>query len=267
MRPRHLLFLSILVLFACKKEEEEGAGDMTAVVDHVYTSANLIPILPLVIALDPGPGNWHLLQGLTCASVDSITGDTAAFPANGPVTVHLHFPDTGCTSIDGRTRAGDLRITLGDAIGTIGAQATISATDHATGGIHYRFTFTATCTADQRWLLSMDTVSVRTSGPWQFRLKGTYTYERIAGAGDPDPMNDAYDLDFNLDGRDRNGVDYDAYAVTDLRYALDCKWIRQGVEDVDPSNADIRRVDHGNGTCNAQTEVEIDGNTVGLTIP
>ena len=54
--PYLLLALPVLLTLAACEREEPPDGDVDMVVDHAYLMAGLHPLLPYVLAMDPGPG-------------------------------------------------------------------------------------------------------------------------------------------------------------------------------------------------------------------
>lgn len=80
-------------------------------------------------------------------------------------------------------------------------------------------------------------------------------------------LDDEYDITGTASGVDRNGRDYDLTITTPLRVAVVCRWIKQGVLEIQPEDLHLRTVDFGNGDCDASATVEINGNTYNFTMP
>ena len=256
-----------MLLYSCTNDDEASDTDATTVVDHMFTSAGLIPILPVALALDPGPGRWHLLDGLTCANVDSIVGDTSGFPGNGPVRIHLNYSGTGCVDLDGRKRQGVLIIELSDGPEVIGSEMSIWSDSLGSDDFRYCFGAQATCIAMGKWTYRMDSSFTLSGGAWSRRYAGSTNYERIQGAGDQDPMNDIYRLEYALSGSDRTGRTYEANSTTPIQYPFNCKWCTQGNCEILPDGLSTRTVDHGPGSCDGSVVIFLPGGEVGLTIP
>jgi hypothetical protein len=175
-------FLSLFVLLvlstSCQQESAEpvAPADVNASVDHAYMESAIVPIFPLVNALKAGPGNWTSITTHTCASLDSITGDTAAFPANGPVTLHLRYPDLGCTDIDGRVRIGRMTVTLTDGLSVPGAIATIACPDLKIDQYRFRFGLRDSMAYADTAIVRVDSGFIFTQGDWARRYSGNYRY-------------------------------------------------------------------------------------------
>lgn len=252
---------------SCRPVEVEEP-DVTASVDHVFASFTVMKALPMVHALYPAPGHWHLVAERTCAMVDSIVGDTAGFPAGGAVTVHLRYPDEGCADLDGRSRSGRLTITLTGAMDEPGSSITVRSPRLGLDGFAHRFTMAAECTEAGIWEVNVDTSDVFWQGDWSRRLSGAMTLSAIGHeAGQPAAMEQRYTLEHTLDGQDRRGVRYASRTSAGMVIANDCRWVLSGVEVITPSGSTEQVLDHGAGTCDASSTITSAGRSIGLTSP
>lgn len=262
--------LSCLLLAACVKDdpaEDVAVADVHTVIDHVYTERGVLPVPALVNALRLGSGHWADITSFTCASVDSITGDTALFPAGGPVAVYLSFPDTGCVDIDLHRRAGHLRITLTNAHGTPGATMSVLCEELMDNGLRYRFGLRDSTLAPDTFQLTIDSSFIHHAGDWGRRITGTGRYHWTSGQGDDDPLNDTYALMYTGSGIDRDGRAYTFATDTALVFTPGCPWVEGGVETIAPSDLESRGLDYGSGTCEDHCVIDVGGEPVGLTIP
>lgn len=270
MRYRALLLLaSGAWLVSCVKDDSEDIplAEIYQVVDHAFTERALVPLPAIAEAHGIGPGNWLAIGANTCALVDSITGDTAAFPLNGPVTIHLHYPDTGCTDLDGHRRAGLLRITYTDLPGVDGAIIALHSADLTDGPFRYRFWITDSVLGIDSTHVRIDSSYIFTAGDWGRRIRGTATFLRVEGQGDADPLNDVFTIAHGFTGSDRYGGAYSAQTGTPLRWERDCAWIGGGTATIDPAAFDPRDLDYGVNNCDDHLDFQAEGQSFGLTIP
>jgi hypothetical protein len=270
MRSAWCTFLfSAVALSACVKDDSPDipVAEINQVVDHAYMERALVPMPALVRALGIGTGPWAGIGANTCATIDSITGDTAGFPGAGPVTVHLHFPDTGCTDIDYHERAGQLSITLSHLPTAPGALVKIHSMDLRDGEFRYRFWITDSITGADSLRMRVDSSWIYRAGDWGRRLRGDAAYAMTAGQADVDPLDDAWSITHDFAGGDRYGVPYTTHTDEPLEYRIDCPWITKGRETLDPDNYDPRTLQYGDGGCDAQLDFEAQGQSFGLTIP
>lgn len=261
--------LAALYLMACTKDDSPDipVEDIYQVVDHAYMERALVPLPALVEALRIGTGAWTDVTANTCATLDSISGDTASFPAGGPVTIHLHFPDTGCTDVDHHVRAGALSITLSDLPSVPGARIWIHSPDLRDGEFRYRFWITDSITGADSLRMRVDSSFIYREGAWGRRLRGDASYVLTAGGGDTVPEVDAWSITHTFSGGDRYGAAYTCTTDEALEYRIACPWITRGRETLDPENFDPRVLFYGDGGCDAQLDFQAEDQSFGLTIP
>jgi len=257
-------------IHACRQEDTGpvAINDMNASVDHAVMESMLVRVFPLVNALRAGPGAWQAMQTRTCAVVDSITGDTAVFPSNGPVTLHLRYPDPYCVDIDGRRRAGVLTITLTDVLTVPGAMAFVSSSDLKVDDYRYRFGLRDSVVAADSSIVRVDSGFIFTQGAFAPRYTGTYAYTVTDSTGGADPQNDAYSVVQSTQGLDREGMAYTAETTTTpMAVAIACRWATAGIVLVVPAEGHEQELDYGDGGCDDLARIRTQGQEVGLTIP
>lgn len=255
------------LLIGCDNDEGSPlAEDVAMVVDHTVVSAPVVSVYPLLRAMRVGELPWDSIADHTCATVDSITGDTAAFPSNGPVTLHLRYPDGGCTDVDGRTRAGALVVTFDEIVGGTPGSFTASSTSLTVTGTKVRFTLTGTVSGAGQ-SVELDSCFVWLSGAWALKTEGLLTYQMTSGNTTTDHLDDGYVVNRNSNGLDRNGRAYSVSTSTQLRFDLGCPWVTEGKELIMPSGLAQRLLDHGTGACDGYSGIILNGDTIGLTIP
>lgn len=265
---RTLLFCLVAGLWVgCQKDDEAPlAEDVSMVVDHAVVSAPLVSIYPLLRAMRIGELPWDSIPGHTCAAIDSISGDTAAFPGNGPITLHLRYPDGGCTDVDGRARAGALTVTLDEVIGQAPGAFAASSDNLTVTGTKVRFALTGSVSG-ANGTVDLDSCFVWLSGAWALKTQGLLSYQMTAGSTTSDHTDDEYVINRTSNGLDRNGRPYVVSTSTQLRFELECPWVSEGKELILPSGVAQRLLDHGTGTCDGYSGIILNGDTVGLTIP
>lgn len=80
-------------------------------------------------------------------------------------------------------------------------------------------------------------------------------------------LDDEYDITGTASGVDRNGRSYDMTITSPLRVAVLCKWVKQGILEIQPEDLYLRKVDFGNGDCDATVSVEINGKVYHFVMP
>ena len=73
-------------------------------------------------------------------------------------------------------------------------------------------------------------------------------------------LDDEYDITGTASGINREGRPYTMTVTSALRVAVLCRWVKQGVIEIQPEDLYVRTVDFGDGTCDREASVTINGN-------
>ncbi len=267
MRYAYIL-LSVLLISGCESNNDDELleEDVRCVIDHAHASLVLAPVYPLVRALQAGNAPWATIGSRTCAVVDSIIGDTAAFPNAGAVTVYLRYPTGGCTDIDGRIREGNLVVVFASSVGSVPGSFAAHSNNFGASGFTSRFGMHGSATGAVQEVL-MDSSFIWQGGAWSRRLSGSMAYNAVEGNLTGEPDDDEYTLTHVLAGKDRNGASYSANTSEALRVGTTCRWTLSGKEIILPDGLGQRILDHGTGACDGTSAITAGGQTIGLTIP
>ncbi len=85
------------------------------------------------------------------------------------------------------------------------------------------------------------------------------TREWVEGQGTLTPLDDVYSITGTAEGTNRHGVHFTANITNALVFAVGCQFIKQGTIEITPDGAAVRTLDFGNGACDSQATVEING--------
>jgi len=78
---------------------------------------------------------------------------------------------------------------------------------------------------------------------------------------------ETYSFTGNSNGINRKGNSFTSIITTPNEMIEDCLYVGKGKRDVDVKNLSLRRLDFGNGTCNRNAQVTINGSVYGLSVP
>ncbi len=260
-----LLCGSIVLALGCRKEDVPGTEEASCLVDHAFVEHLIVPLYPLARALAIGPGHWTVDSADFCLRLDSLVGDTTAFPANGPVTLHLRFLP-GCTDVSGQVRTGTFLLRCDSVTEGRARIAGFSTPDLDVDGIRLRCGASVGAVPDGRERVRLDSSAVWRLGAWSRRLRGDLDHQRTAGQVDNLPQDDVYAVRVAVIGQDRNGIAYTASTTTDLEVATGCRWVRAGATALVLGDDRDRRIDHGSG-CDDRADLYVDDTRFGLQLP
>ncbi|HTX89054.1 MAG TPA: hypothetical protein VMC08_08700 [Bacteroidales bacterium] len=92
-------------------------------------------------------------------------------------------------------------------------------------------------------------------------------HEWAAGYNTPEWWDDIYLVTGSGNGTDANGKTYTINITSALEIKLNCHWVVTGKLDIQPQDYPLIQVDYGDGTCNADATVIINGVTYTITMP
>lgn len=261
------LLMMALLASSCKKETDLGSDEVNTMVDHAYAENLIAPLYPLALAMNIAPGRWVPDSSTFCVSMDSLVGDTALFPANGPVTVHLRFHDGGCADPAGRGRSGPFVLRFDSLEGDGRARiAAFSTPELQCAGFQFRCGASVSRLSDGRYRVRMDSSAIWRQGAWSRRFRGDLDHELVAGMVDEAANDDVHEVSVAVIGQDRFGTGYTATTTLPLEVSTGCRWIKAGVHTFVQADERERTLDYGSG-CDARADLTVSDTRFGLIIP
>jgi hypothetical protein len=195
---------------------------------------------------------------LSCAVV-TVT-PLSGFPKN----ITIDFGASGCSSPNGILRRGKILVTLTDSLRRPGSVATMNF-DNYFVGIHKKegtITWTNTSTATQKsWRRVCVNGKITNNVTNNFWLhSGTQDIVQTNGSNTPNLLlDDVYSITGNRTVTKSNGTTRVGTVLTALQKKTICDNIDRGTYRIEGPNH-IAFIDFGDGTCDNQATVSIDGN-------
>ncbi len=194
---------------------------------------------------------------LSCATV-TVT------PLVGfPKSIVIDFGIVGCTSANGVLRRGKINVTLTDSLRRPGSIATMTFDNYIVGVFKKEgtITWTNTSTATQRsWNRTCVNGKITNTLTNNFWLhSGTQDIVQTAGVSSPTNLtDDVFSITGNRTVTNSNGVTRVGTVLTALQKKTICDNIDQGTYKIQGPNH-VAIIDFGNGTCDNQATISIDG--------
>jgi hypothetical protein len=79
-------------------------------------------------------------------------------------------------------------------------------------------------------------------------------------------LDDVYQISGNGSGQRANGIQYTMTITQPLIKEIACQWIKAGEVQIQPTGGLLRTINYGNGTCDNQATVTVNGNTYNITL-
>jgi len=296
-----LLFI-LAVIFSCKKEtsqsltqQDEQQANMAATESDAEADGVFNGFFDDVMGVntDVGMGGTGLFMRTNAAGFGPVGSDARTDPAppclvvtivtSGsssspfPITVTMDF-GAGCTCGDGHVRKGKIVARYSDRLLHPHATANIQFNNFSIDSIQLdnstSFTISNTGTAD-RLQLTID-VSAKLNKP-----NGNYTewhsqkvITRIGGGDTTTPLDDVMQIEGSTSGtvkRNDLAVAWKAEITNPFIKRFTCRWISQGTikvgrESLSSNSQWIGTLDYGNGICDNQATLTLNGVTYQITL-
>lgn len=204
--------------------------------------------------------NNQVIDKEACSVI--ITIDTTS----SPKSVTIDWGATNCDCLDGKQRRGKLVTTFTGQYHNPGTVITHTPVDYYVNDNHIEGTRSVTnmgvnSNNHPYFNIEINGVVTLTNGE-------VYTYEssrvRTWSVGYDTPFNywdDEYDITGDAEASSTLGNGYVAEIVTALHVKVGCAYIMSGVLDFTPTNKPTRTINYGDGACDANFTVTINGQT------
>jgi hypothetical protein len=197
-------------------------------------------------------------QTLSCATV-TVT------PLQGfPKTIVIDFGTGGCTSNDGINRKGKINIALSDSVRKTGTTAVMNFDNYYVQNFRVEGTITWTNTSafpTISWTRQIANGKVTSPNGYYWLHVGTKSVTQTGGATTPFiVLDDVYSITGNHTVTNPSGVSRTATITEALEKKTICANITKGKRKIQ-GPAHFAILDYGDGSCDRQATISIDGNT------
>ncbi len=266
-----LLLITGLSFTACKKDKNEPDDDA---VEYGTTSSTDNSLADKLMTdafnqVDATASDEDSLKANTqvLASCADVTVEASNNPsASNPNELWIDF-GSGCTDSAGVTRKGNIHATMTGKYRDSGTVITTHLIDYYVNDHKVEGVKTVTNeghNSDGNLWYSIKVDSVKVTDPdnnWTATWESDRTREWVEGEGTKwNPWDDVYELDGTAQGVNRSGRSYDVEITTPLEVKIGCPWVRSGQLEVRPDSLATRYVDYGNGKCDSEATVTVNGN-------
>ena len=196
-----------------------------------------------------------------------ISADTVATPG-WPRTFVIDYGTTGCTdSIDGKVRKGQVYVTVSNRWHIVGSYVKVMLVNYSVNGISYACDSMKIIHSGAYAFTHQVFNGVCSDGSWTLKWAADRTFTQTGGTSTPlNLYDDVFSLTGNASGTTREGKKYTVNIVTPVIKRSSCSWIESGRLDLTPEGLAVRTVDFGNGNCDSQATLTINGNTFTFTM-
>jgi hypothetical protein len=268
-----LLIVTVAASFnGCKKKEEPKdyqsqtfIANENGISEKVYDDAKLF-----------SDQMMSLTGGLKSSEMDTVymgqcilaTLDWTA----SPILLTIDFGSSNCLCTDGFYRRGKIIVTFTGGYFDPGTVITYGFEDYYVNDYHVMGTKTVTNMGPNNsgnlwWDIVVDGQIVEPNNGSTFFWSSNHQLEWSEGATTPGIWwDDVYLVRGSASGTTVEGLDYTMTIVTDLVKKLNCQWVVSGVLNIQPEGWPLFVVDYGDGTCDNQATVTVNGEVYYITM-
>ncbi len=282
---KKLMYRSFLVVAAtaliftagCKKDKTEPVADtdVSAASDNEQSETTANDVVNIADAAGAGQNS-----GFRVSADYSILGQCATVSRDSVMSgsvvtsriITVNFGAANCICADGRSRRGKIIITIsGGRYFDPGASKSIAFDGFYVNETHVEGSRTITnkglnAAQNPYWEIAADLTFTKADGT-KHTWKSARTREMIKGYNTlSSAADDEYSITGSADGTASNGNVYHAEIKTALVKAVACRWIQSGTVEISITGKLTRTIDFGNGTCDDQATVTINGQSKIITL-
>lgn len=263
-----IFFTAALALTSCQKEKLDTdyiTADNAALADETYNDAHNVSDE----AAQTGSVSYKTDDANSLLSCATVTRDTVSMP-------HVTTVDfgSGCTGIDGKNRKGQIIITYDGEYRAMGTTITVtfnnySVNDNQISGTKTIHNDGPNSSGNLSFTIHASGQIVLASGEGMISWTSDRVREWIAGEPTTSRDDDQYSVTGTASGTACNGNTFEATITEPLirNLAPGCrKHFTDGVVLIETSGKPDRIVDFGNGACDDQATVTINGHTHTITL-
>lgn len=262
-----------LVFSGCNKSDEKNNtnietsdADTDALAESVFDEVQEIADQAYtfkVVALKSAEGDFndHLSA---CAT---ITLDTTVLPR----ILTIDFGEENCLCRDGKYRRGQIIVTFNGRYFQPGTVITHSFNNFYVNDNHIEGLKTLTNhgynDAGFLWfsiVVNGQITRIENGNVITWSANKTKTW--IEGDTTPRFWDDVYLLEGNASSSNSNGSGFTRVITNPLRREMSCRWFVSGTVEITPNNRPVRLLDYGDGVCDNQATVTVNGETFNIIL-
>ncbi len=200
----------------------------------------------------------------TCAT---ITHDTIS----NLRVLTIDFGTVNCTCNDGRLRRGKIIVTYSDPYREPGHVHTITFDNYFVNDNQVLGTKTVTnngynTDGNLYYSIEIDGSIIRANGAGTLIFVSSREREWIEGESTPQWSDDVYLVTGTASGSNSQGGSFTAEITAALRRTVACHQFVSGTAEVTPANRPVRYIDFGDGTCDNEATVTVNGHEHIITL-
>lgn len=257
---------TVLTFTACNREKNDSvttdSTEDTGYADDMVRMEQTFDDVQSLADQADATGSVQLKGGsVPLSGCASVLRDTVSIPH----TITIDFGTTNCTCLDGRTRRGQIIVSYMGRYRDSGYVHTIGFNNYYVNDNHVLGSKSVTNmghnSAGQLYYnISIDGMMVLNTTGDTVKHTASRTRTWVSGGSTPQLSDDAYRISGTGSITRATGKVFNIAITSPLLVAMNCKWIEEGTVAITPQGAtNARTLDYGNGTCDDQATITVNG--------
>ncbi len=262
------------ILFtSCRKTKDDVTDkDTSAAGDHALAEGTYNDVHN--IADEAASGSVASYMGTNSSNEKGMLSACATFTNDTTVNPHLltiNFGATNCMCADGRYRRGQINVSYVGHYRDSASTHTITFTNYFVNDNQVMGTKTVVNNGHNGsghlvFTITVNGTIVKANNGGTITWVSNRTREWIQGESTLTRNDDVYLINGTASGTNAHGNQFTATIITPLRREVSCHEFVSGVVQIVPSGKPTRTIDYGNGACDDQATVTINGNVYTITL-
>ena len=257
-----MLFVATAFLFtSCKRENLDES--MRSAEDNALAEVNFSDAQS--IADEAAAGN---MSSYKAENPDGILSSCATIihdTLSDPRVLTIDFGDVNCTCNDGRQRRGIIIVTYTGPYREPGHVHTITFDNYFVNDNQVFGTKIVTNNGYNNdgnlyYSIEVDGSIIRANDEGTITFESSREREWVEGESTPERVDDVYLVTGTANGTNSEGGSFTAIITSALRRTVACHQFVSGTAEVIPANRPTRYIDFGDGSCDNQATVTVNGN-------
>ena len=259
--------LSAFILNGCKRENLDD--NMNAAEDQALTEVTVSDVQS--IADEAATGSMTSYKTGSSDGILSMCATITHDTLSDPRVLTIDFGTVNCLCNDGRNRRGKIIVTYTGHYRDPGHVHTFSFDNYFVNDNQLLGSKTVTNNGyntdnNLTFSIEVDGSIIRANGAGTITFTSSRIREWIEGESTQQWSDDVYLVTGTASGTNSEGGSFTAQTTTALRRSVACHQFVSGAAEVTPANRPVRYIDFGDGTCDNEATVTVNGHVHTITL-
>lgn len=265
-----ILALGMLIVSSCNRKNDNNLSNDEAGygADHAKLAQTFNDVQNIADqAGNTGSLNNYRTEESILSNCATVTRDTVSVPH----LMTIDFGATNCLCMDGRYRRGQIMVSYNGHYRDSGYTHTITFNNYFVNNNQVTGTKSVTnvghnAAGNLVYHINVNGGLILANSGGTLSWVSTRIRTWVAGESTSVRSDDVYEITGNGTVTRPNGNTFTVAISSPLKVANNCNWIEQGIVQITPPNSVVRTLNYGNGNCDNQATLTVNGNTYNIVL-